>query len=464
MIGPAVSNYTLNGVSIGLAHHRTTSNKRVPTSTPISSKELPKEQEASFCPADIVIAGAIAMDSACDYNPLTKSSSPIHPVSRTSNPARITHSVGGVGRNIAVAASHLGPRVLFCSARGDDVAGDAVVTDFASYGLPLNGIKRAVKLANMQDDIEIQGHQSSRNELAAMGTAQYVAINDANKDLNVAMADMSILEKIDPTIIKTQWIRPIQEHTKPKWVVLDTNWAPEGLATWLDAAKTMGAKTAVDPVSAPKSVRVFSREAFNLEVPAIFPHHKLHLLAPNKIELTTMHETARANGIFDTARWWKVIDALGIPASGARAAYESIGGKALVDEGLPQMSVQLLPLCPSIVVKMGEEGVLVTELLGVEDERLRSADDARWIVSRNSQGDEVGGVYMRLFPASRLPPEQIQSVNGVGDTFLGTLVAGLVKKNARVTDFVDVAQRASRLTLKSTKSVSERLIELKDLI
>ena len=45
------------------------------------------------------------------------------------------------------------------------------------------------------------------------------------------------------------------------------------------------------------------------------------------------------------------------------------------------------------------------------------------------------------------------SVNGVGDTFLGALVAGLAM-GGRVENLVDVAQRAAVLTLKSRESVA----------
>ncbi|KAF2230537.1 IdgA domain protein [Viridothelium virens] len=420
-------------------------------------------KKLSFSSADIVVAGAVAMDYACDYQPLEDSPSPTHPQARTSNPSRITQSVGGVARNIAVAARYVGSDVLLCSASGQDLAGDAIDKSLASHGLPRNGLKRIPELLSTQDVTTESGeYRLSRKELSTMRTAQYVAVNDVNKDLNIAMADMKILEKIDPSLIKTQWIEPIQKDTKPKWVVLDTNWAPQGLATWIAAARDMGAKVAVDPVSVAKSTRLFSREALGTKTPAFFPDHSLHLLAPNTLELEEMYEAARSRGIFETDHWWKTIDTFGIPASGARAAYESVAGRVLVDRGVPQMSVQFLPLCPCIVVKLGEEGVLVTELLHAKDEKLRSADEARWIVSRGNGSNEVGGIHMRLFPATKVPLDQIKSVNGVGDTFLGTLVAGLAMKDTKVQQLIDVAQKASRLTLQSEESVSERLVELKD--
>ena len=62
--------------------------------------------------------------------------------------------------------------------------------------------------------------------------------------------------------------------------------------------------------------------------------------------------------------------------------------------------------------------------------------------------------------------DEIVSVNGVGDTFAGALVAGMAKtgSGARVEDFVDVAQRAAVLTLKSKESVSPGLGTLRLLL
>lgn len=67
---------------------------------------------------------------------------------------------------------------------------------------------------------------------------------------------------------------------------------------------------------------------------------------------------------------------------------------------------------------------------------------------------------MRLFPAiEQVSSENVVSVNGVGDTFLGALIAGMAKKgqDSRVEDFIGLAQRAAVLTLKSRESVSPGL-------
>ena len=74
---------------------------------------------------------------------------------------------------------------------------------------------------------------------------------------------------------------------------------------------------------------------------------------------------------------------------------------------------------------------------------------------------------MRLFPAAeKVDDKDIVSVNGVGDTFLGTIVAGLAKrgKDARIEQLVDVAQKAAVLTLKSKEAVSPELSSLRSML
>lgn len=71
--------------------------------------------------ADIVVAGAVALDLSCDY--VGGKSGEVAPKMLTSNPSCISQSVGGVGHNVALAA-HLvsgDTTVRLCSMVGDDV-------------------------------------------------------------------------------------------------------------------------------------------------------------------------------------------------------------------------------------------------------------------------------------------------------------------------------------------------------
>lgn len=73
--------------------------------------------------ADILVAGAVALDLSCDYVGGGRSGE-VAPKMQTSNPSRINQSVGGVGHNVALAA-HLVSQdtaaVRLCSMVGDDV-------------------------------------------------------------------------------------------------------------------------------------------------------------------------------------------------------------------------------------------------------------------------------------------------------------------------------------------------------
>jgi pseudouridine-5'-phosphate glycosidase/pseudouridine kinase len=133
----------------------------------------------------------------------------------------------------------------------------------------------------------------------------------------------------------------------------------------------------------------------------------------------------------------------------------------MADEGIPLQTIQLLPFIPTILTKLGAEGVLLTELLKPDDPRLTHPDSAPYILSRTSNGStEIGGVYMRLFPAVEFVEDSV-SVNGVGDTFLGVLVAGLARGAKLDQRLIEVAQRGAVMTLRSRESVSPKLGLLK---
>ena len=66
---------------------------------------------------------------------------------------------------------------------------------------------------------------------------------------------------------------------------------------------------------------------------------------------------------------------------------------------------------------------------------------------------------MRLFPAMKFSGGAV-SVNGVGDTFLGILVAGLAKGSKLDENLINIAQQGAVMTLQSKDAVSPRLAEL----
>lgn len=106
--------------------------------------------------------------------------------------------------------------------------------------------------------------------------------------------------------------------------------------------------------------------------------------------------------------------------------------------------------------------MVLARLLPPDHPLLRDPEGVPYILSRSTNGSpDVGGVYVRLFPAAEtVSAEEIVSVNGVGDTFLGVLVAGLAKGLDYDERVIQVAQKAAVLTLKSSEAVSPDVRDL----
>ncbi|PNY25222.1 Pseudouridine-metabolizing bifunctional protein [Tolypocladium capitatum] len=385
--------------------------------------------------ADILVAGAVAVDLSCDYTSTKPGETAPQP--HTSNPARISQSIGGVGHNVALAA-HLASRqarVQFCSMVGDDVAGSTVLSSLQTAGLDTTFVRK----------LEQQSHPGSR-------TAQYVAVNDGSRNLVMAMADMGIFtQHSDPDHMASA-----VAATSPKWLVVDGNWSPKDIRAWIRTGKDHSSKVAFEPVSVEKSRGLFCRQrgVHRLDV---FPQASIDLASPNTHELAAMYAAARDNGYLELGDWFDIIDSFGM--RGARDRFLRLTSADLTDAGVPVQSVQLLPYVPTLVTKLGPKGVLLTTLLGRDDPLLRDRDAEEFILARAVvDHPSVGGIYMRMFPAAETV-QNIVSVNGVGDTFLGVLISGLAQ-GGRVENLINVAQRGAVLSLKCRESVNPNLGQL----
>lgn len=69
----------------------------------------------------VLVAGSVAIDLNCDY--VVPKAGDVAVKDHTSNPARITQTIGGVGHNVALAAARANAKspVTFCSLVGNDV-------------------------------------------------------------------------------------------------------------------------------------------------------------------------------------------------------------------------------------------------------------------------------------------------------------------------------------------------------
>ena len=406
---------------------------------------------------DVVVAGSLAIDLSCDYHPQShprSSEAVAAPILETSNPAVISQSLGGVGHNVATALHYLGTNVRLCSTVGDDIAGKTALSILSERNMLTDGIM-----------IESDGPR----------TAQFVAFNDSQKQLVMAMADMSILEDT-VSDFPTRWnIHP--NNNPPKWLVLDGNWDSTSLSAWVTVAKNSGIKVAYEPVSVEKSTRIFDT--------AMYLEHeltqKIDLATPNELELHSMHHMLRTKFQVSGRRWdtFTIITNRGIASFQADGylserrtrtleALASLSNTALVDRRVVQSAIELLPFIPCILTKLGPEGVLMTEFLSADDSKLSDPAAAPYILSPsspfdNSQNMQTAGIYIRLFPSvQQVPKDQIVSVNGVGDTFLGVIMAGLVKEQPKaVEELVEIAQEGAVMTLKSKESISTEISSLR---
>ena len=394
---------------------------------------------------DILVAGSLAIDLSCDYTPSStpKLEASLTPQLYTSNPAKIMPSLGGVGQNVAAALHYLGVSVRLCSAIGADAAGTVALQMLVDRGLRTSEILTTSK--------------SSR-------TAQYISFNDVKKDLVMAMADMSLLEN-DNCNFKVLWGSRLKRY-KPKWLVVDANWSPSIMHDWIHAAKDLGAKIAFEPVSIEKSKRLFSSSDI--------PYNYIDLATPNELELEAMCDQAHRQSIRST-EWRQFMVECGLVNLRSEESDEKLSSctsLSLVGRSIPQNALELLPFIPCILTKLGPEGVLLTEVLRSGDERLTSPSFAPYTWRNDEKStakslDAIEGIYVRLFPAAQeVPEKEIISVNGVGDTFLGIIMAGLVTRERakRIEDLILIAQQGSVMTLKSKESISPGISALRSLL
>lgn len=402
----------------------------------------------------MLVAGSLAIDISCDQAPgqLLRSG--------TSNPAVMSQSLGGVGQNIATAVYSVGTPVQFCSVVADDLSGRAALSMLAARGLRVDGV------------------QTLKH---GPPTAHYISFNDTKKDLFMAMADMRILESQHPDL-HNLWKAHL-ERTKPEWLILDANWHRHTLQRWIAVGKAVGAKIAFEPVSAAKSCRIFE------EAPGQTIHIPLvDLATPNEMELGAMWEFQGSHLRHYYGAWSTYLK--------SQKKHVEITETGEDFSRFLRMSLDLLPFFPCILTKLGSQGVLLTEMLRKDDPRLSAPWAQQYIFAtegsqniyrslqsidklqqdlRPVQGSthrkyeflkDFVAIYIRMFPPAELvPAKEVESVNGVGDTFLGVLVAGLAKKKPKVLDdLVMIAQKGSCMTLRSKESVSPEISSLQALL
>ena len=116
--------------------------------TAAGSSQPPPSALAKPSKSNVFVAGILAVDYSCDHQPRSSTTSALE--MHTSNPARISQSLGGVGHNVARAASLMGSNVRFCSAVGDDLSGKAALAALSQEGLDSAAVNHICRYAGGQ--------------------------------------------------------------------------------------------------------------------------------------------------------------------------------------------------------------------------------------------------------------------------------------------------------------------------
>lgn len=171
----------------------------------------------------IVCCGAAAIDRLYRAD--------VRLVPGSSVPGRARQGFGGVARNVAASLASLRVSAALVSATGDDADGAAILDGLATLGVDVQGVAR----------------------VAGCRSAQYAAVMRPDGELAVAVADMGIFDRLDPTGFRSLW--PMLDAAA--WVFAECNLPTASVAALAGRARdARGYRLAVDAVSVPKALRL----------------------------------------------------------------------------------------------------------------------------------------------------------------------------------------------------------------
>jgi pseudouridine-5'-phosphate glycosidase/pseudouridine kinase len=227
-----------------------------------------------------------------------------------------------------------------------------------------------------------------------------------------------------------------------------------------------------EPTSVIKSVSILPSISSTLG--SKFRGSPVKFASPNLLELKELFETARTDPWELTSHeyWWKTVDSFQIGtefrSSLERLACQDAGSNGrtlsfLVDQGVAQMAINLLPFFQHLVIKCGDLGVLLAMRFPADDPTAwageRSDVRRRQIVAHGRT--EI--VVIKHCPAHPIDPQSVVSVTGAGDTLVGAVLAALAQdlsafsKPESLDRVINLAQSAAIETLRSPFAVSPSL-------
>ncbi|KAI6008229.1 indigoidine synthase A-like protein [Pisolithus orientalis] len=403
--------------------------------------------------ASIVVVGCAAVDITSKVQQTPTFSQ------KTTHPGKLTLTLGGVARNIAEAAHRVlagsknqNAATLLMAPVGEDIFGRLITDLTRSMGMRTDGLSL------------VPGQQS----------AVCNVLLDAQGGLETGIADMDLSQ-----LWKGSEVFSVLRHHRPRLLVLDGNISSETMsACYLFCSVRLLFTLSSEPTSVTKSTRILPAIAANL---GRTPRSLISYASPNLLELGHLYEEARTTfDLMSHDHWWRVIDGFSLGSS-FRMELDQLGrapvsDKApelgdlsfLVNKGVVQMAINLLPFFQHLVIKCGEHGVVVVMRLGDANvgnwSMERSNLQGRYIVAHSQVSAET--IVVQHFPPIHIPPGTVVNTTGAGDTLVGTLLAMLVRNPKTFLDVValrnaiDISQQAATLTLQSSSAVSPLLSSL----
>ncbi|KAG0708811.1 Indigoidine synthase A like protein-domain-containing protein [Suillus ampliporus] len=413
-------------------------------------------EEQPLPDASLIIVGCAAVDITSQ--PFTDSNLG----HQSTSPGKVSLSLGGVGRNIAEAAhrvissygSEFSAATLLVSPVGDDSFGRLLSEETRMLGMRTDGL------------IPVHGGRSPVCSL----------LLERSGGLRAGVADMDLVRNMDGHMAREF----ILTH-KPRLLAVDGNISPDTLKVVVNLSKELADNTSKfsEPTSVVKSASILPAIASNLDQLASSP---IAFASPNLLELAHVYQQAQLLDLTSHDRWWQVLDGLGLGSKfrmdldllSRRDASDhdsSRGNLAfLVEEGVAQMAINLLPFFQHLVIKCGNLGVIVVMRLA-GDHAAKSSwstestnHHRRYVVSHSSTSGDI--VVLQHFPAIQLPSDALINTTGAGDSLVGALLASLVQSPKAFHTAIslqrtmDIAQHAALLSLQSPFAVSPLLSSL----
>jgi pseudouridylate synthase / pseudouridine kinase len=229
-----------------------------------------------------------------------------------------------------------------------------------------------------------------------------------------------------------------------------------------------------EPTSVLKSVSILPAIAAAMR-PALCGS-PIKFASPNLLELAALYKSACTDPWELTSHeyWWKTIDDFSIGSEfrlsldqlARQDAGSTSDGKTLsflVDQGVAQMAINLLPFFQHLVIKCGDLGVLLAMRFPADNQTAwaeeRTDVRRRQIVAHG----KAETVVIKHYPAHKIDLKSVVSVIGAGDSLVGAILAALMQNlsafgNPESLDaIIKLGQSAAIETLRSPLAVSPLL-------